>query len=117
MLHKITLAATNTQEILEFYSRTLGLTFNEIKAYGTSLYSTRVNGIEVMICPNSIANVKADQARHQFEFVIDDLEKTLSVVEAIQGTEVHEMTKSGNSLLATVSDPDGNLVLFIQKLI
>lgn len=115
-ISKITLAITNMNEMLEFYSSVFNAKFREIDSYGTKLYSTRISGMNYLFCPNEIADVKATQNRHQFDYFIDDLKELIEKVRSANGIIQGNETLTQNYKSVSVVDPDGNTMVFIQKL-
>jgi predicted enzyme related to lactoylglutathione lyase len=112
---RITLAVTNTEQMVAFYRQVYSCIFKEVNAFGTVLYSGKIGDMELLLCPNSIAGVKADQNRHQLEFVVSDLDSLTRDAKAAGGTLQGEIVENAGQRIATVVDPDGNTTIFIQK--
>lgn len=115
-ISKITLSVNNMEEMIHFYSIVFGAEFREIEGYGTKLYTTVIAGSNMLFCPNDIAGVDANQNRHQFDYFVSELDSVIEKVKAsggrIQGN-IHQ-TRYYKSISAI--DPDGNTMVFIQKL-
>jgi predicted enzyme related to lactoylglutathione lyase len=111
-LAQITLATTHMPEMVKFYDMLFGTELQAIAAYGTTLYHGTLAGIPLVICPNEIAGVKAEQSRHQLTLRVADLFGLLQIVE-IAGGGIH--TSAAESIInATLSDPDGNTIEVVQ---
>lgn len=76
------------------------------------MYHGRLAGVPLVICPNEIAGVEAEQSRHQLAFRVADLAAILSQVESAGGNI--ETPKSDSLTQAILRDPDGNTVEVIQ---
>jgi predicted enzyme related to lactoylglutathione lyase len=113
---KITIATTNTASMEKFYSEVLGVKFHETKAYGTSLYSANMMGIEILLCPNEIAGVKAEQSRVQFDFIVLDLDFLIKQVTENGGKIQGEKITGEKIISVGAVDPDGNTLVFVQYL-
>lgn len=60
----------------------------------------------MLFCPNSIAEVKAEQNRQQFRFVVEDAAGYLGKANASGGRG--ELQESDGITIASIYDPDGN---------
>ena len=69
-------------------------------------------GVPLVICPNEIAGVEAEQSRHQLAFRVSDLAAILSRVEAAGGSIETPMTDPLTQ--AILRDPDGNSIEVMQ---
>lgn len=111
-LTQMTLATTRTAEMVKFYDTLFGTELQPTEAYGTTLYNGNLSGIPLVICPNEIAGVEAEQSRHQLAFRVPDLAAILFQVEAAGGSIETAMTDP--LIQATLRDPDGNTIEVIQ---
>jgi predicted enzyme related to lactoylglutathione lyase len=111
-LTQMTLATTRTPEMVKFYNTLLGTQLQPTEAFGTTLYHGTLAGIPLVICPNEIAGVEAEQSRHQLVFRVGDLPSLLQNVESAGGTI--ETPVSDLSTRAILRDPDGNTIEVIQ---
>ena len=111
-LTQMTLATTRTTEMVKFYDTLFGTALQAREVYGTTLYRGSLAGIPLIICPNEIAGVQAEQSRHQLTFRVVDLSYLLQNVELAGG--IIE-TQATDSLTRTIlRDPDGNTLEVIQ---
>jgi predicted enzyme related to lactoylglutathione lyase len=63
---------------------------------------------------NEIARAKAGQNRHQLRFTVKDVAATLRNALANGGTLLNDTTEQAGAKIASVRDPDGNSIEFIQ---
>ena len=111
-LTQMTLATTRTLEMVRFYNALFGAHLQAVESYGTTLYYGTLAGIPLVICPNEIAGVKAEQSRHQLTLRVADLLGLLQIVE-IAGGGVH--TAPAESVISAIlRDPDDNTIEVIQ---
>lgn len=111
-LTQITLATTHTAKMVKFYNTLFGAELQPTEAYGTTLYNGSLAGIPLVICPNEIAGVQAEQSRHQLSFRVADLAAILSRVEAAGGSIETPMPDPLTQ--AILRDPDGNTIEVMQ---
>ena len=111
-LTQMTLATTRTLEMVKFYNTLFGTQLQATETYGTTLYNGTLAGIPLVICPNEIAGVDAEQSRHQLTLRVADLLGLLQLVE-IAGGGIH--TSVAESIISAIlRDPDGNTIEVIQ---
>lgn len=113
---KITIATTATQEMAAFYSSVFNSELSPVEAYGYTLYSGSFCGINLLICPNDLAGVNANQNRQQFDIEVSGIEKVLQKVEATGGNIKEALSITATHKIASVTDPDGNTIVFIEQL-
>lgn len=111
-LTQMTLATTRTPEMVKFYDTLFGTQLQANEVYGTTLYRGALAGIPLVICPNEIAGVEAEQSRHQLALRVADLSSLLQNVESAGGIIETPITDSLTS--AILRDPDGNTIEVIQ---
>ena len=111
-ISKITIAVTNINAMVTFYKTVFKCEFTENKVYGTTLFSGTLGDIKLLLCPNEIAGVKAEQNRQQFEFTVKDLDVLIHDAKTAGGTIKDEIHTSGKERSVTVVDPDGNTIVF-----
>jgi predicted enzyme related to lactoylglutathione lyase len=111
-LTQMTLATTRTLEMVKFYNTLFGTHLQAVEAYGITLYHGILAGIPLVICPNEIAGVDAEQSRHQLTLRVADLLGLLQIVE-IAGGGIY--TSAAEAIVrAILRDPDGNTIEVIQ---
>ena len=111
-LSKITIAITNINEMVFFYKTVFKCEFNEVSIANTTLYSGNLFGIKILLCPNELAGVIAQQNRQQFDIEVTDIKTVLQDVIKANG-KVKE-TYNPETKTASVTDPDGNTIVFIE---
>ena len=109
---QMTLATTRTHEMVKFYDTLFGTALQAREVYGTTLYRGSLAGIPLIICPNEIAGVQAEQSRHQLAFRVVDLSYLLQNVESAGG--IIETQATDSLTRAILRDPDGNTLEVIQ---
>jgi catechol 2,3-dioxygenase-like lactoylglutathione lyase family enzyme len=107
-LTDLTLAANDMPGMVAFYNAVLAAELQPVEAYGTTLYRGRLGGLGLLLCPNEIAGVQAEQNRHQLRFRVARFEQALARAKAAGGTLRGEVLGEPGKRLAAVVDPDGN---------
>lgn len=110
----MTMAITNMEEMLAFYSNVFNIQFVEKKMYESKLYSSRWGGLKLLFCPAEIARNTATQNRHQFDIVVSDLQKIIELTTKHGGQLMGEVVEDESSWSVGVYDPDENSILFKQ---
>jgi len=111
-LTQMTLATTRTPEMVKFYDTLFGTALKATEVYGTTLYRGSLAGIPLVICPNEIAGVEAEQSRHQLTLRVADLSSLLQMVETAGG--IIETPIIDTLTSAILRDPDGNTIEVTQ---
>jgi predicted enzyme related to lactoylglutathione lyase len=81
-----------------------------LPAYGTSLHEGTLGGLQLLLCPNEIARVNAEQNRHQLKFHVENIADSLKRVVAAGGSVQGEVTEFAGEKIVAVRDPDGNTI-------
>jgi len=110
----MTMAVTNMDAMLTFYKSVFNVEFEEQEMYGTKLYQGKWGQLNLLFCPAHIAQNTAKQNRHQFDFVVDDLDELIKQVELAGGELMGEITEDEGGRSIGVYDPDRNSILFKQ---
>jgi len=111
-LTKMTLATTRTVEMVRFYNTLFDTQLQAKEIQGATFYNGTLAGIPIMICPNEVARVDANQSRHQLAIQVSDLKSLLGQVESVRGRIETPITES--MTVAILRDPDGNTIEVIQ---
>ena len=111
-LTQMTLATTRMPEMVRFYDALFDTELQATEAYGTTLYRGTLAGVPLLLCPNEIAGVEAEQSRHQLAFRVGDLSAFLQLVETAGGVIETPITDSMAS--AVLRDPDRNTIEITQ---
>ncbi|WP_424962001.1 VOC family protein [Ekhidna sp.] len=110
----MTLAVTEMEKMIEFYSEIFQLNFEKTEMYGATLYNTQINDVAILFCPAEIAENTAKQNRHQLEFEVQDLKKILSVVKKHHGSTMGNPTENDGIIQVGINDPDNNSIVLKQ---
>jgi predicted enzyme related to lactoylglutathione lyase len=112
-ISKITIAITNINEMVGFYKIVFKCDFKELSLGGSKLFSGELFGLKILLCPNDLAGVIAQQNRQQFDIKVNDAKKILEDVIKANG-KIKEPYNS-ETKTASVIDPDGNTIVFIEN--
>lgn len=110
---KITMAITNMEAMVRFYESVFDTKLEPFEAMGERFYQGRLLGCVVLFCPNRIAGVVAEQNRHQFDLLTDQIDAVVQRAVSAGGT-ARDGTNAG-AKTATITDPDGNTMVIIQR--
>jgi catechol 2,3-dioxygenase-like lactoylglutathione lyase family enzyme len=80
----------------------------------TTFYRGTLAGINLLFCPNDIAGVEATTNRHQFNFVVGDVFLVMQMALQHGGSQIDGPQIVDGVITASVRDPDGNSIEFIQ---
>lgn len=114
-LARITIAANDAARTAAFYKACFEADIEPVAAFGTTLYRGWLGGIEWLVCPNEIAGVVAESARHQLRFRVASVEATIARARAVGGDVEGEAIQNGDVLEAIVRDPDGNPLEIFER--
>jgi predicted enzyme related to lactoylglutathione lyase len=104
-IQRITLAVEDMDSMVEFYNAIFECGLEPIE--GSPLTKGRFADLELVVCPNSVAGVIAEQNRHQFRLVVEDADALATRIEAAGGSVVNRDARGGKALVG-VADPEGN---------
>lgn len=110
----MTIAVTNMEKMIAFYSKVFGITFFEKKMHGTKLYEGKWEELDLLLCPAELAQNTAKQNRHQLEFMTSDLSQFLLVAIDAGGSQMGEISDDGEFRSVGIYDPDKNSMVFKQ---
>jgi predicted enzyme related to lactoylglutathione lyase len=116
-IDRITLAITHMDTMVNFYNLVFDAELRPLEPmHGIQFYGGQLAGINLLFCPNEIAGVVAQQNRHQFRFVVDDLDAMRSKAVQFGGDILDDMRLTETSKSGSVRDPEGNTTELIQYL-
>ena len=94
-IQRITLAVEDMDSMVEFYNAIFGCGLAPVN--GSPVSKGRFADIDLVVCPNSVAGVIADQNRHQFRLVVDDAEALATRIEVAgsSGRESRHLGREG----------------------
>ena len=111
----LTIAAVNMNEMVRFYNAVFNAGLKETVHIGDQqFFGGKLAGLEVVLCPNSIAGVVAEQNRQQFRFEVSDIESVLAQGLANHGSEINPVDEYKGAKVASMADPDGNTIEFVE---
>lgn len=115
VIGKITLAVTHMAEMVKYYEKVFQCHFQPFEMQGITFFTGQVGGFSFLFCPNTLAGVKAEQNRHQFDYIVNDLEQLVTKALSVGGSLQSPIEVSPKQKSATLIDPDGNTTVFIQQ--
>jgi predicted enzyme related to lactoylglutathione lyase len=114
-LDRVVIASTNIEAMAGFYNELFDTGLEPFEAYGTTFYRGKLSGLDLVLCPNEIARVSADQNRHQFRFEINDLNGLAEKVMGAGGKFSEAISEDSETKSCAVRDPDGNTIELIER--
>lgn len=108
----MTIAITNMESMLKFYTALFNIKFTEQEMFGTKLYSGQWGDLKLLFCPAEIARNTATQNRHQFDIVVSDIHQTVGVAINNGGAKMGEVNEDDQTLSVGIYDPDQNSMTF-----
>lgn len=113
----LTIAANNMQEMVRFYNAVFDARLKPTVHIGADdFYGGAIAGIDLALCPNRIAGVIAEQNRQQFRFDVSDIEAVMAAGLANHGSEINPIDEYKGAKVASLADPDGNTIEFVQRI-
>lgn len=116
-LSQITLAAVRTSALVDFYNAVFEANLVPVEGYDEFdgvMYRGMLGGVPFLICPNEIAGVNAQQARHQLHLSVSDVGATVAHAEEMGGA-VLEQTQDDGTRTVTIRDPDNNTLVLTGR--
>jgi predicted enzyme related to lactoylglutathione lyase len=115
-LIQIDMAIVHMDKMVNFYTSVLDAKLTSRDVQGMKMYSGTMLGMTFVMAPNELAGVVAEQSRHQLEVVVTDIEAIADKAKAAGGNLRDGIQTNGDSKVLVVEDPDGNTVIFHQKI-
>ncbi len=113
----LTVAACNMQEMVTFYNAVFNARLKATVHIGEEqFYAGTLCGMKLTLCPNTIAGVIAEQNRQQFRFQVADIEAVMAKGLANHGDEINPIEAYKGAKVASLADPDGNTIEFVEVL-
>ncbi len=113
----LTIAALNMEQMVNFYNAVFDAGLKATVHIGDEqFYAGKICGIELVLCPNAIAGVVAQQNRQQFRYQVQDIETVLRKGLANHGSEINPVDEYKGAKVASMADPDGNTIEFVEIL-
>lgn len=114
-LSSITMVTEDMTAMLRFYNKVFAADFqpSEILA-GHQTYVGKLAGLRTIFCPNALVGIEAKRNRHQFHYIVDDVQGIMAIALANGGSILQEQQVINGKELAAVYDPDQNSIVFTQ---
>ena len=113
----LTIAATNMPEMVRFYNAVFDAGLRATVHIGEEqFYAGTLCDMKLTFCPNTIAGVTAEQNRQQFRFQVTDIEAVMAKGLANYGDEINPIEEYKGAKVASLADPDGNTIEFVEIL-
>ena len=114
-LTRISMAVTNMDGMVAFYNGVLDANLTAVPAFGDmGFYSGSLLGIDLLMVPNAIADVHAQQNRQQLRIEVSNFDEIAQKVVKHGGGLQDDIQITPEGKLATVVDPDGNTIEFLE---
>ncbi len=82
--------------------------------YDSKLYASTWGGLELLFCTANIANNTATQNKHQFDIVVNDIQKIIITAKQYGGKTMGELVEDKYCKSIGIFDPDNNSIVFKQ---
>lgn len=102
--------------MVDFYQSVFQAEFQPVEAYGAMLFRGKIAGLDVLLCPQEVAGIHADQNRFQLKFEVPDIHHTINLALTNGGSLLNAPVENDGSKAAAVRDPDGNSIEFEQPI-
>lgn len=113
----LTIAVNNMEQMIKFYNAVFSTNLKPtVNIDDSQFYGGTLAGIQLTFCPNDIAGVVAEQNRQQFRFKVDDLDTVMQNGKANYGTMINPIDEYKGAKVASLADPDGNTIEFVQTI-
>lgn len=109
---RITLAVDAMDRMVAFYNESFRCGLEPIPR--SPLYTGSFAGVELHMCPNSVAGVVAEQNRHQLRLAVADPERLAAAVVSAGGAVVNQSESHGQSVIG-IADPEGNTMELVSE--
>ena len=114
-LRGLTIATINMRQMVRFYNAVFDARLKATASIGgQQFYGGAIGALELTLCPNEIAGVAAQQNRQQLRFEVSDIERVMGRGLACHGSEVNPIDEYAGAKVASLADPDGNTIEFVQ---
>lgn len=116
-IDRITIAITKMDAMVAFYNGLFDAGLQPLEPMnGFQFYRGKLAGIDLLFCPNEIAEVVAERNRHQFRFVVNDVDALRLKAVQLGGSTLDDESVTPTTKSGSVSDPEGNTIELMQKL-
>ena len=111
----VTLAVTDMDRMLIFYTHVFEIQFQKKEMFGTNLYGGQLGSLDLLLCPAAIARNEAKQNRHQLEIAVSNLDIFIEKINESGGELMGDIImEPDGSRSVGIYDPDKNSILLKQ---
>jgi predicted enzyme related to lactoylglutathione lyase len=114
VLKGMTVAVVRLPAMVDFYQSVFQAEFQPVEAYGAMMFRGRIAGLDVLLYPQELAGIHAEQNRFLLKFQVRDIHHTLDLALTNGGSLLNAPTENDGAKTAAVRDPDGNSLEFEQ---
>ena len=107
----MTLAVFDMPRMIEFYTEVFDTTFTSQKLGEAVIYTGEWAGLPVLFSPAALADITAEQNRHQFEVLVPDLNYVLVQTVKYGGDMFGEISEDLRFRSIAITDPDRNTIV------
>lgn len=112
----MTVAVVRMSAMVDFYQSVFKAEFQPVDAHGAMMFRGRVAGLDMLLCPQELAGVRAEQGRFQLKFQVHDIHRTIDLALTNGGSLLNAPVENNGTKAAAVRDPDGNSIEFEQAI-
>jgi len=109
-LTTVALRVHRMEAMVAFYEEAFGARFREVDTSGLRSQFGRVAGITLKLVPLRDAVEFDEFPSHQLGFEVPDVEAVIALAVKHGGRQEGELTRDGDTVHASVRDPDGNTI-------
>lgn len=114
-LARVTVATTRMDAMVRFYNEVFHARMKEVEFGGVTMQLGHVAGVELLLCPNDVSQVRAERNRHMLRVRVGDFDDVLKRVRGSGGeVDAAPIMTSGERIVA-VRDPDGNTIELVTS--
>lgn len=111
----LTIAVTDMKRMIAFYNAVFDAQLEPTVNIGDQqFYGGKIIDAQLTFCPNAIAGVVAQQNRQQFRFQVTDIADVMAKGLANFGEEINAINEYKGVKVASLADPDGNTIEFVE---
>jgi len=113
----LTIAVTNMDAMKAFYGKLFNIEWQTQNIDKYTLYSGEWGGLKLLLCPAILAQNEATQNRHQFDILVENLDRTLLEITENGGAKMGEVVQYENFYSVGIYDPDQNSLVLKQRIL
>lgn len=109
---KLTVAVTNMDTMVSFYNTVFKADLKPIPS--SPLFTGKFLNTQLLFCPNTIADVKAEKNRIQMSLTVDDVDAWVQKAMDSGGSIYGDRAETDTMTILGIADPDGNSFELIE---